>query len=119
MFLKWILTIAGIYIIRIFFRQSVRIVGIAPIISVALVLAPVNVFIFEIAEFTHLPESLGMIIGLLIILNAAIIYFSSTIIPHFFVENFSVSLTFSACVTALTMLLAHLFKTPFLPGTFL
>ncbi len=108
--LKWVFTIVGIYIIRLFFRHSFKITGIAPIITVAIVIAPINVFIHDIAALLALPQHPGVIIGLLVVLNAVIIYIASSVVPYFYVENFPVALTVSVCLAGLSFLLAYLFE---------
>ena len=113
--LKWLLTIGGIYVIRLFFRQSFRITGLAPIITVAVVIAPVNVFLREIAELCGLPQTFGVLLVFSIILNAVIIYSASYVVSQFYVENFIVALTIAVFLSGFTLLLSHLIKTPVFP----
>lgn len=110
--LKWLLTVVGIYVIRIFFRQSFRITGLAPILTVAIVIAPVNVFLREIAALCGLPQTFGVLLAFSIILNALILYLASYLVSQFYVENFIVALTISVFLSGFTLLLSHLLKTP-------
>ncbi len=108
---RWFITVAGIYIIRLFFRQSVRIIGLAPIIMVALVIAPVNVFIAEIAGLLGFPQTPEVLFALCIVFNGLMFHISSYFIPDFFIENLPIALTFSVILSVFTMFILYVFRT--------
>ena len=114
--LKWVVIIVGLVIIRQFFRQSFRIVGLAPIITVALVIAPVNVFLKELADLVGLPQTMGVLLAFGVVLNSLIVYGASTSVPHFYVENRMVAITIAALLSGWTLLLSYLIQSPLVTG---
>ena len=113
---RWVVTIAGIFVLRFMFRKSIRIRGIVSMMTVAFVIAPINVFIEPIVVMLGMPPNFGILLAAAVFLNSLLLYGGSAVVPDFFIENFNVALTFSVLLAGFTVLMTYLLEVPLFPG---
>jgi len=83
----------------------IRFGGIIPVLSVAIFLVPVNVFILDIHEAFGLPGQPGYVFLSSVVLNGVILYLLSYVIPRFTVETFGIALAFAALLGLVSVFL--------------
>ncbi len=115
--IKWIVTAIGIYIFSFLFGKRVQMRGLTAALTVALIIAPANVFLKEIAAQFELPDTRLALFILNVILNGVLIYGATYIVPDFRIESLSVAIALSLLISAMTLGLGYYFEEPLLlPG---
>lgn len=79
--------------------------GIVPVLSVAIFLVPINVFMREILVAVGIPDQVHYVFVASVVLNGVMLYALSYIIPRFTIENFRIALAFSLMLGAVSILL--------------
>lgn len=105
--IRWILLSVSMFIAGLCFGKRVRIIGIAPILIVTLIIAPLNIYYRDIARFIGVPEQLYFMMMGSILLNSIVIYYSSAIVPDFKIEGFSVAFFLSLIMTLVNYLIIY------------
>jgi uncharacterized membrane protein YvlD (DUF360 family) len=115
--IKWIVTAVGIYVFSFLFGKRVQMRGLTAALTVALLIAPANVFLKEIATQFGLPTSRLVLFILNVVLNGVLLYAATYIVPDFRVESLSVAVALALLISAMTLALAYYFEEPtLLPG---
>ncbi len=103
--IKWIVLSVSMLIASLFFRQRIRIIGVVPILVTALIIAPLNIYYYDIAKAIGIPNKIYYLVIGSVILNAVAIYYSSYIVPDFRIESFSVAVFLAMFMTGINYLL--------------
>ena len=74
----------------------IRFRGLAPVISVALFMAPVNVFVPELNALLGIPDRAIWVFLVSVACNGAILYALAATIPKLTVDSFTVAVAFAA-----------------------
>ncbi|MCX8038838.1 MAG: phage holin family protein [Candidatus Sumerlaeia bacterium] len=83
----------------------IRIRGLVPVLSVSIVLGPINVFIGYIDYWLGIPLRPHYMFLSAVVLNGVMLYLLSYIIPKVTVENFRIALAFSAIMGLMSLVL--------------
>ncbi len=103
--IKWAILSLSMLVASLFFRQRIKIIGIVPILITTLIIAPLNIYYYDIAKAVGIPNNIFYLIIGSVILNAAAIYYSSYIVPDFRIESFSVAIFLALFMTGINYLL--------------
>lgn len=115
--IKWVVTAVGIYIFSFLFGKRVQMRGLTAALTVALIIAPANVFLKEIATQFGLPDTRLALFILNVVLNGVLLYGATYIVPDFRIESLSVAVALALLISAMTLGLAYFFEEPsLLPG---
>ena len=99
--IKFVLFVVGLAILALLFGGWVKFRGLAPIITVAIFIVPLNVFLPQIGNLIGVPP--GRLIPFFIagvVLNGVAIYALSFAINRFRIENFPAAIAFSVLLSA-------------------
>jgi uncharacterized membrane protein YvlD (DUF360 family) len=103
--IKLVVNAALLYGLALLCGGRIRFGGIIPVLSVAIFLVPINVFILDIHEMAGLPEKAGYVFLSSVALNGVILYLLSYIIPRFTVETLGTALAFSTILGIVSVFL--------------
>jgi uncharacterized membrane protein YvlD (DUF360 family) len=115
--IKWIVTAVGIYIFSFLFGKRVQMRGLTAALTVALLIAPANVFLKEIATQFGLPDTRLVLFIVNVVLNGVLLYGATYIVPDFRIESLSVAIALALLISAMTLGLGYYLEEPALmPG---
>jgi len=103
--IKLVANAALLYGLALLCGGRVKFGGAVPVLSVALFLVPINVFIREILLAIGLPDQVHYVFIGSIVLNGVMLYALSYIIPRFTIENFRIALAFAAILGLVSIFL--------------
>lgn len=83
--------------------RRIRFGGLLPVVSVALFLVPINVFIRDIDGLLGIPDRPLFVFISAVVCNGAMLYVLSYIIPRFSVESLRIALAFAALMGAASL----------------
>jgi uncharacterized membrane protein YvlD (DUF360 family) len=114
---KWVIMAVLIYVLSFFFGKRVRMRGLIPVFTVAIVIAPANVFLKEIAEAMNIPDKMFYLFAFAVALNAVILYGATFIVPDFHIENFAVAVGMALLFAVAALLLSRYLSRPLIEFT--
>lgn len=94
-----------LYGLALLFGGRIKFGGIVPVLSVAIFLVPINVFMREILFAAGIPDQPLHVFVSSVVLNGVVLYALSYIIPRFTVETFRVAVAFAAMLGLISVFL--------------
>jgi uncharacterized membrane protein YvlD (DUF360 family) len=110
--IKWAVMAALIYVLSFFFGQRVKMHGLIPAFTVAIVIAPANVFLKEIAQALNIPDKTAYLFVFAVVMNAVILYGASFVVPDFRIENFAVAVGMSVLFAVAALVMSRYLSRP-------
>jgi uncharacterized membrane protein YvlD (DUF360 family) len=115
--IRWFILAVLIYLLPFLFGKRVRMRGIMPAFTVALIIAPANTFLVEIADIFSIPDRIIYLLIFAVIMNAALLYGATWIVPDFHIENFSVAIGLALLLAICALLISHYLSKPLIELT--
>lgn len=96
-----------VYGVALLCGGRIRFRGLAPVVSVAIFLVPVNVFVPHLNSLLGVPDNALWVFVSSVVCTAVILYALSYSIPKFTIDGFGVALAFSALMGAVALFLNY------------
>jgi len=95
-----------LYGLTFLFGGRIKFGGIVPVLSVVVLLVPINVFMREILRAVGLPDQVHYVFLGAVVLNGVMLYALSYIIPRVTVETLGAAVAFSLLMGLVSLFLA-------------
>lgn len=105
--IKFLTNAVLLYSLALLTGGRIRFRGAFPILSVAIFLVPINVFVRDISVMVGIPDRPLYVFASAVVCNGVMLYALSHVIVRFTVENLRVALGFSAIMGAVCVFLNY------------